>query len=90
MRGACALALLAGVVAGSAQAAEPKAAPVAPSKVEPVDAELLEFLGSLDTEEEEWREFLENRPIRATGKPAVQKAPPSPPDPKQQEQVKKP
>ncbi len=92
MRNACFAALLAGAVAGSAQTAEPKpAAPAqsAPSKVEPVDVELLEFLGSLDTEEEEWREYLEERPVKAAaGKPVEQKAPASQPDPKQVKQVK--
>jgi hypothetical protein len=82
------------MTAGAVQAAEPKPAPPAqstPAKVEPVDAEFLEFLGSLDTEEEEWREYLENRPIKAAGKP-VEKKPPPPaePDPKQLQQVKKP
>jgi hypothetical protein len=95
MRRACVAALLAGVAAGAVQAAEPKAAPPVrsvPAKVEPVDAELLEFLGSLDTEEEEWREYLEDRPIKAAGKPVEKKPPPPPdqPDPKQLQQVKKP
>jgi hypothetical protein len=94
MRSACVAALLAGVVAGTAQAAEPKAAPPAqsaPAKAEPVDVELLEFLGSLDTEEEEWREYLEERPVKATaGKPVGQKASPGQPDPKQVKQVNKP
>jgi len=98
MRRACVAALLAGVAAGAVHAAEPKTPPpaqdkAAPGKVEPVDAELLEFLGSLDTEEEEWRQYLENRPIRAAAaRPAGKKPPPpaTPPDPQQQEQVKKP
>ena len=94
MRQACVAAVLASVAAGAVQAAEPKASPPTqsvPAKVEPVDAELLEFLGSLDTEEEEWREYLEDRPIKAAGKP-VEKKPPPPdqPDPKQLQQVKKP
>jgi hypothetical protein len=94
MRNACFAALLAGAVAGSAQSAEPRPAPPAqgvPGKMEPVDVELLEFLGSLDTEEEEWREYLEERPVKAAaGKPVEQKAPPRQPDPKQVKQVKKP
>lgn len=92
MRSACFAALLAGSIAGLAQAAEP-AKPAAPaqSKVEPVDVELLEFLGSLDTEEEDWREYLEERPVKAAaGKPVEQKPPASQPDPKQVKQVKKP
>lgn len=37
-----------------------------------VDLEMLEFLGSLDAEEEDWREYLAERPIRReTGKPAA-------------------
>lgn len=87
-------ALLAGVAAGAVLAAEPKAAPPAqsaPEKVEPVDADFLEFLGSLDTEDEEWREYLEDRPIKAAGKPAEKKPPPpAKPDPQQVKQVKKP
>jgi hypothetical protein len=81
MHRACVAALLVGVVSGAAHAAEPKSPPTAQSKV---DAEFLEFLGSLDTEDEEWREYLENRPIRATaGKPAEQKASPSQSEPRQ-------
>ena len=35
-----------------------------------MDAELLEFLGSIDVEDEEWREYLAERPIRPeAGKP---------------------
>ncbi len=46
----------------------------------PVDTELLEFLGSIDVEEEAWREYLAERPVRPeAGKPA-DKAP----DPKQE------
>jgi hypothetical protein len=93
MRRACLAALLAGVAAGAVRAAEPKSAPPvqgAPEKVEPVDADFLEFLGSLDTEDEEWREYLEDRPIKAAGKPAEKKPPPAQPDPQQVKQVKKP
>ncbi|MEJ0100137.1 MAG: hypothetical protein WDO12_10530 [Pseudomonadota bacterium] len=91
---ACVAAVLAGVMAGGVQAAEsakPASAPKTPaSKAEPVDAEFLEFLGSVDTEEEEWRQYLEDRPIKAAGKPAQPKASlPTQPDPKSQ-QVKKP
>ena len=46
---------------GAAQAAEP---------VPPIDAEFLEFLGSLDTEDAEWREYLASRPRAEAGKPA--------------------
>ncbi len=89
MRRACIAALLASVATGTVHAADPKPAPPTQSKVEPVDIEFLEFLGSLDTEDEEWREYLESRPIRVEGK-AQQKAPPAKPDPKKKEQVKKP
>jgi hypothetical protein len=74
MRRACIAAVLAGMAAGVVQAAEPKPAPAAEKPaagkdVEPIDAEFLEFLGSLDTEDEDWREFLESRPIsNAAGK----------------------
>lgn len=62
--------LLASATAGAA-AAEPRREEPARPAAEPVDAELLEFLGSLDTEEDGWPEFLEERPVRtATGKPA--------------------
>jgi hypothetical protein len=78
--------LLAGV--DGAAAAEP---PVA------VDAEFLEFLGSLDTEDEEWREYLAERPVppeagKTAGTPAAAKKDPVPPDAKsgQQDKVKQP
>jgi hypothetical protein len=94
MRNACFAALLGGAVAGSAHAAELKPVPAAqsvPGKLEPVDVELLEFLGSLDTEEEDWREYLEERPVKAAaGKPVEKNPPASQPDPKQVKQVKKP
>lgn len=66
--------LLAGCAAGVAQGAEPaKASPPAAA----VDAELLEFLGSLDVEEEGWQQYLEERPIRsAAAKPAPDTPPP--------------
>lgn len=65
-------AVLAGVIAGLA--AQPmlaaEAAKPAPAAQE-ADAELLEFLGSLDEEDEDWRKYLEERPIQAAaGKPA--------------------
>lgn len=82
------LALVTVLAAGAAAAAQPAAE---------VDAELLEFLGSLDTEDEEWREYLADRPIRAeAGKPDAAATPAAGrqpvPDAKQQEQdkVKKP
>ncbi|MEO8316097.1 MAG: hypothetical protein ABI645_15045 [Pseudomonadota bacterium] len=50
-----------------------------------VDAELLEFLGSIDTEEEGWQEYLEQKPVRPVEKKPSQKSVPAPrkPDPKQ-------
>jgi len=94
MRGACVAAVLAGMATGVVPAAEPGQQSPVQARVEPVDVELLEFLGSLDTEEEEWREYLENRPVKeAAVKPErAQKKAPAKPAPKQQEQekVKKP
>ncbi len=91
MRRAYFAALLAGLATGSVQAAESKPAAPGDEQLEAADAELLEFLGSLDTEEEDWREFLEDRPMKvAAGKPAEKKTPPTPPSAKQMEQVKKP
>lgn len=71
-------ALLAGVLASlaaepllAAEARKPAAATA------DADLELLEFLGSLDAEEEEWRKYLEDRPIQAAvGKPGPQQKPP--------------
>jgi hypothetical protein len=70
------------------QAAEPAAE---------VDVEFLEFLGSLDTEDEDWREYLAERPVRAeaakpAAKPAARPVTKEPPARKaeQQDTVKKP
>lgn len=91
MRRAYLAALLAGLATGPAHAAESKPAVPKDEQLEAADAELLEFLGSLDTEEEDWREFLEDRPVKvATGKPAEKKASPNQADAEQLEQVKKP
>src|SRR6186713_3211878 len=61
-RGVLATAVVALATGTLGHAAQPAAA---------VDAELLEFLGSLDTEGEDWHEFLEARQIRPeAGKPA--------------------
>ena len=46
---------------------------VAAAEPAPVDAEFLEFLGSLDTEDEAWREYLAERPERVAGKAAAGK-----------------
>jgi hypothetical protein len=85
-------ALLAATLLSAGAAALPAAEPAAE-----VDAEFLEFLGSLDTEDEDWREYLAERPVRAeAGKPATKPA--AKPDTKepparkaeQQDTVKKP
>lgn len=75
--------------AGSgAMAAEPATA---------VDTELLEFLGSIDVEDEAWREYLAERPIRPeAGKPAdrtpepKRKTDPPPRGSEQRDKVKQP
>lgn len=86
-RGILLAAALLGTGAG-AQAAEPPA---------PVDTELLEFLGSIDAEEEAWREYLAERPVRPeAGKPAdkapeqEQETEPPPRGSKQRDKVKQP
>jgi hypothetical protein len=61
------LAVVAGLPMNVARAATP------PPKV--VDAELLEFLGSLDVEEDGWQEYLEQKPVKAPVK-QPEKAPP--------------
>lgn len=68
--------LLVGAV-GPVQGAEPQA-PAGKPGPEPVDAELLEFLGTLDTEEEGWLEYLEDRPMRAKAKEPEAKPAPQP------------
>jgi hypothetical protein len=89
-RDAAAFALALALCAPSIHAAESR---------QQVDEELLEFLGSLDAEDEEWRDYLAERPVR----PATEEDPVQKPDAKprpvsstsrkpvaQQEQVKKP
>jgi hypothetical protein len=53
-----------------------------------VDAELLEFLGSIDAEEEGWQEYLEQKPVKPVEKKPPQNPAPAPrkPDPKQAKQ----
>jgi hypothetical protein len=67
-RAALALAAAA-ALAGAVQAAE---------NVKKVDAELLEFLGSIDAEEEGWQEYLEHKPVRPVEKTPPQKPAPTP------------
>jgi len=75
MRGALLAGVLASFAAGPLLAAE--ASKDLPAKQQ-AEAELLEFLGSLDVEEEEWRKYLEDRPIQAAvGKPVPQQKPPA-------------
>jgi hypothetical protein len=75
--------LLIGLVAEGSPVAAAQAA-TTPVAAAAVDAELLEFLGSLDSEEEGWQEYLEHRPVKVAAK-TPNKAPPphSPPDTKQ-------
>lgn len=74
-QGALALAVAA-LCAGVAPAAE---------SGKKVDAELLEFLGSIDAEEEGWQEYLEQKPVKPVEKKPSQQPAPAPrkPDPKQ-------
>jgi hypothetical protein len=53
-----------------------------------VDAELLEFLGSIDAEEEGLQEYLEQKPVRPVPDKPPQKTAPAPrkPDPEQVKQ----
>ena len=77
---AAALAMaVATLFAGAAQAA---------GDAKKVDAELLEFLGSIDAEEDGLQEYLEQKPVRPVEKkPAHNPAPaPRKPDPKQVKQ----
>jgi hypothetical protein len=64
------------LLAGAAHAAE---------NAKQVDAELLEFLGSIDAEEEGWQEYLEQKPVKPVENKPPQKSAPAPrkPDPKQ-------
>jgi hypothetical protein len=60
MRRALLLCALAGFGATSAAAAQP-----------PVDAELLEFLGSIDSDDDSWQEYLEHKPVKPADKQAA-------------------
>jgi hypothetical protein len=53
-----------------------RAAEPVPKTVEPADDDLIEFLGSVDSDDEGWRQYL-----RRTGlqQPAAKKPPPAPP-----------
>jgi hypothetical protein len=54
---------LAGFGAAGTRAAQP-----------PVDAELLEFLGSIDSDDESWQEYLEHKPVKPADKKAKEPA----------------
>ncbi len=46
-------------------------APRAHAAQAPVDADLLEFLGSIGEDDDDWQDFLEQKPVKAAaGKPA--------------------
>ena len=78
---------LLGLAASPAQSAD-KAAEKATDKA--IDADLLEFLGSLDSDEAGWHDYLEQGAVKAAGK-VVPKAPvksPAPTAPADVKQVK--
>jgi hypothetical protein len=52
--------------------------PVYGAQPAPPDAELLEFLGSIDSDEEGWQEFLEQMPLKPARAPAKPVAKPVP------------
>lgn len=43
-----------------------------------VDVELLEFLGSIGSEEDGWQEYLEQRPVKVVGKSVAKPESPAP------------
>ena len=63
MRRALLLCALSGFGAAAAPAAQP-----------PVDADLLEFLGSVDSDDESWQEYLEHKPVKPADKMAEKTA----------------
>ena len=76
MRGSALAFAVATLFAGAAHAADSS---------KKVDVELLEFLGSIDAEEEGWQEYLEHKPVKPVEKNPPQKPALAPrkPDPKQ-------
>lgn len=50
-----------------------------------VDAELLEFLGSIDAEETGWQEYLEKKPVKVVEKTAQKKPAPARKEPEPKE-----
>jgi hypothetical protein len=52
------------------------AAEPAPQTVEPADDDLIEFLGSVDSDDEGWKQYLRRMGVQ---QPAAKKPPPAPP-----------
>lgn len=55
-----------------------RAAEPAPKTVEPADADLIEFLGSVDSDDEGWKQYLARTSART---PVAKKQSPPPPPP---------
>ncbi len=53
-----------------------RADPPPAKSVEPADADLIEFLGSVDSDDEGWKQYLARKDAQA---PAANKPPPAPP-----------
>jgi hypothetical protein len=64
MRRTLLMCALAGVLANAAPAAEKS-----------VDGDFLEFLGSLDSEDDGWHDYLEKAPVKTVGKVPVSNPP---------------
>jgi hypothetical protein len=64
MRRAVLLCALAGLGVTGAKAAQPA-----------VDAELLEFLGSIDSDDDSWQEYLEHKPVKRADKQTARQPP---------------
>lgn len=82
MRRTLLLCALAGFGAAGVRAAQP-----------PVDADLLEFLGSIDSDDDSWQEYLEHKPVKPAQKqaakpPAKQEAGKPQPKPEEREDAK--
>ena len=66
-----------GLLLGFALQPLPLRADPPPAKsVEPADADLIEFLGSVDSDDEGWKEYLARKDAQT---PAAKKSPPAPP-----------
>ena len=53
-----------------------RAADPPPKTVEPADEDLIEFLGSVDSDDESWKQYLARKDTQA---PAAKEPPPAPP-----------